>query len=91
MAGMRAALAGVLARFDPEPLESRLTNQNLLDSLVPMTRRAKLWDLFVELYGDIAREAEDDFHALFGREFVRAYEAQLSRLALERNRGRTAA
>lgn len=91
MAGMRAALAGVLARFDPEPLESRLTGQNLLDSLVPMTRRAKLWDLFVVLYGDIAREAEDDFHALFGREFLRAYEAQLSRLALERNRGRTAA
>jgi FHA domain-containing protein len=91
MAGMRAALAGVLARFDPEELEGRLTRQNLIDSLVPMTRRAKLWDLFIELYGEIAREATDDFHALFGREFLHAYEAQLSRLALDRNRGRPVA
>jgi FHA domain-containing protein len=79
MAGMRAALAGVLQRFDPTVLEQRLTAKSMLDSLLPMNRRAKLWDLYTELYRDIASEAEDDFHALFGREFLRAYEEQVKR------------
>jgi FHA domain-containing protein len=79
MAGMRAALAGVLQRFDPTVLEQRLTAKSMLDCLLPMNRRAKLWDLYTELYRDIASEAEDDFHALFGREFLRAYEEQVKR------------
>jgi FHA domain-containing protein len=80
MAGMRAALAGVLARFGPEELEKRLKQKSFLDGLVPMGRKARLWDLFAEMYGEISREAEDDFHAVFGREFVRAYEEQVARL-----------
>ncbi|MBC7944725.1 MAG: type VI secretion system-associated FHA domain protein TagH [Burkholderiales bacterium] len=79
-AGMRAALAAVLTRFDPSKLEHRLTQKGMIDTLVPMKRRARLWDLFEELYGDISREAEDDFHSLFGKEFLRAYEAQLDKL-----------
>ena len=80
MAGMRAALAGVLKRFDPAVLEHRLTQKTMMDSLLPMSRKAKLWDLFAELYGEISREAEDDFQALFGQEFLRAYEAQIAKL-----------
>lgn len=80
MAGMRAALAGVLARFGPEELEKRLKQKSFLDGLVPMTRKARLWDLFAEMYEEISREAEDDFHAVFGREFLRAYEEQVARL-----------
>ncbi|TAH48707.1 MAG: type VI secretion system-associated FHA domain protein TagH [Betaproteobacteria bacterium] len=80
MAGMRAALAGVLHRFDPAVLEQRLSGKSMLDSLLPMNRRARLWDLYTELFREIASEAEDDFHALFGREFLRAYEEQVERL-----------
>jgi FHA domain-containing protein len=83
VAGMRAALAGVLLRFNPGQLEERLTRKRVLDSLLPMTRKAKLWDLFEDMYGDISREAEEDFHALFGKEFVRAYEAQIEKLEKE--------
>ena len=83
LAGMQAALAGVLARFDPAQLEKRLTQKSLVDSFVPQNRRARLWDLFTEIYGDISKEAEDDFHALFGKEFVRAYEAQIAKLEQE--------
>ena len=36
-------------------------------------------------YGEISREAEDDFHALFGRESLRAYEEQVERLQAERD------
>lgn len=80
MAGMRAALAGVLERFDPEELERRLTQKTVIDTLLHINRKAKLWDLFAERYKEISHEAEEDFHALFGKEFLRAYEAQIARL-----------
>lgn len=80
MAGMRAALAGVLERFNPEQLEQRLTQKTMIDSLLPMHRKSKLWDLFSERFTDISKEAEDDFQALFGKEFLRAYEAQVAKL-----------
>lgn len=83
MAGMQSALKGVLARFNPERLEKRLQQKSVVDSLLPMNRRAKLWDLFNEMYGDISKEAEDDFHALFGKEFLRAYEEQIAKLQKE--------
>lgn len=81
MAGMRAALAGVLQRFNPAQLEQRLKHKTMLDSLLPGNRKAKMWDLFSDLYGDVSKEAEDNFHEMFGREFVRAYEAQIARLS----------
>jgi FHA domain-containing protein len=80
MSGMRAALEGILHRFDPAQLEQRLKQKTVLDSVLPINRKAKLWDQFSELYGDMSKEAEEDFHALFGREFVRAYEAQIEKL-----------
>lgn len=85
MAGMRAALASVLERFDPAELERRLTQKTVIDSLIPSHRKAKLWDMFADRYGEISREAEEDFHALFGKEFLRAYEAQLARLERDDN------
>lgn len=83
MAGTQAALAGVLARFDPAQLEKRLTQKSMLESLVPMHRKAKLWDLFTDLYSDISKEAEEDFNTLFGKAFVKAYEAQIEKLRQE--------
>jgi type VI secretion system FHA domain protein len=88
MAGMRAALDGVLHRFDPAQLEHRLSEQNVLDTLLPMHRKARLWALFGELYGELTREAQDDFDKLFGKEFVRAYQAQLDRLERDASAGR---
>ena len=87
LAGMRAALEEVLARFAPEELEERLSDPGVLDSLLPMNRRAKLWDLFVERYGEVASDAREDFNASFGKAFLRAYEAQVKRLRSEGKRG----
>jgi FHA domain-containing protein len=81
MAGMRAALAGVLERFQPELLEGRLTGQSMLDALLPINRKAKLWELFLQHYRVIRSDAEEDFHALFGKAFVEAYNAQVERLS----------
>ena len=80
MVGMQSALKAVLLRFKPENLEKRLQQTVLLEK-VPLYRRAKSWELFTELYGEIANEAEDDFQQLFGRAFSQAYEAQIRRLA----------
>jgi FHA domain-containing protein len=80
MVGMRAALAHVIARFEPEELEKKITSKSALDALFSANRKAKLWDQFVALYGGIASEAEDDFHNLFGKAFLEAYEEQMARL-----------
>jgi FHA domain-containing protein len=80
MAGMRAALAGVLARFEPGHLEAKLAGKSMLDSLMPGGRKAKLWDLYLQHFESIRNDAHDDFHNLFGAAFVAAYEEQLDQL-----------
>ena len=80
MAGMRAALAGVLGRFEPGQLEAKLGAGGMMDTLVPMHRRAKLWELYLQHFKRIQGDAEEDFHELFGKAFIRAYEDQLDRL-----------
>ena len=84
MAGTRSALEGVLARFAPQALEGKLVGKSMLDSLLPMAHRAKLWELYLQHYDAIREEAQEDFHALFGKAFVEAYEQQLEQLRRER-------
>lgn len=79
MTGMEAALRSLLGRLDPETLAGRIEGRGGLGGILG-GRKARYWDAFEEMYGEIAREAEDDFHALFAREFARAYEAQLKKL-----------
>ncbi len=80
MVGTRAALAHVIERFEPSALEKNITARSKLDAIFASNRKAKLWDQFVALYGSIATEAEDDFHNLFGKAFLKAYEEQMERL-----------
>lgn len=79
MAGMEAALEGLLGRFTPEQLERELGRHVVLDML-PMHRKARLWDTFQARYGEIRQAAETDFQTVFGREFLRAYEARIQEL-----------
>jgi len=83
MAGMRAALDGVLQRFDPQHLEAKLSKRSAIDSLIPATRKARLWESFQQLFGQLSSEAQDDFDELFGKAFLAAYEEQLDRLSAE--------
>lgn len=80
MAGMEAALQGVLKRFAPKTLERRLVSNSLLDNILPAAKKAKYWDIFGMMYSEIADEAQDDFQNLFGSEFTQAYEEQMNRL-----------
>jgi FHA domain-containing protein len=85
MAGTRAALEGVLERFAPQQLEAKLVGKSVLDSVLPMNRKAKLWELYLQHHGRIRDEAQDDFHALFGKAFLAAYEQQLERLRRDKS------
>lgn len=82
MAGVQAAIHHLLERFEPKALEARLAPAGGLSGLLS-SRDARNWQQFTELYQNIAREAEDDFQDLFGREFSRAYEEQSARLRRE--------
>ena len=75
VAGIQAALSGLLGRFDPAQLESRLEGSSAFDSMMPGGAKARRWDMLVELYGDISVEAERDFWSLFDKEFLKAYES----------------
>ncbi len=85
---LRAAMRALLARFEPGVLEERLGAAKGLDKLLPMARRSRYWDVFTEIYEDVARDAADGFMELFSEAFTRAYEDQIRRLAQAR---RTAA
>ncbi|KQX01200.1 hypothetical protein ASC94_00680 [Massilia sp. Root418] len=79
IAGMRAALDGVLARFNPALIEAK-EPEGVMDKMMATARKARMWDRMVELYDDILREADDDFQHLFGEKFSAAYEDQIGRL-----------
>ena len=78
MAGMRAAILGALRRFDP-PILERALDQNAKGFSLS-SRKAKLWDLFLALYDKLARDSQEDFNKVFGRDFIGAYQAQLRRM-----------
>ncbi|MES2072917.1 MAG: type VI secretion system-associated FHA domain protein TagH [Pseudomonadota bacterium] len=84
LAGMRAALSGVLQRFDPTVIEERLQVPTVMDKMLAANRKAKMWDRLVDLYKEISNEADDDFQRLFGEKFAAAYEEQIQRLRQSR-------
>ena len=79
MSGMEAALKDLLGRLDPNELSERIETGGGLGNLLG-GKRARYWEAYEKMYAEIAKEAEDDFQSAFGREFARAYEAQLSKL-----------
>ncbi|MBL1437533.1 MAG: type VI secretion system-associated FHA domain protein TagH [Rhodobacteraceae bacterium] len=76
MTGMQAAIKQLLERFDPARLSAKMEAKKSLFG----GGKAKRWDVFEKMYSEIAAEAEDDFQALFGQAFAKAYEEQLRKL-----------
>jgi len=80
MTAMRVAAERTLKRFEPQALESRLARGGMLDSLLPMSRKARLWDLFLEQYRAISDEAQEGFREAFEHAFAEAYGQEVARL-----------
>jgi type VI secretion system FHA domain protein len=78
IAGMRAAILGAIRRFDPKMLEAEL--EKSAGGGFSLNRKAKLWDEFAAYQQKLARDAEDDFNKVFGREFMGTYMAQVRQL-----------
>ncbi len=79
ISGMEAAFKAMLKRLDPQTLAGRLEERGGLSSFLS-GKKARYWEVYERMYGEIAQEAEDDFHTLFGKEFARAYQEQLKKI-----------
>ena len=84
MAGTRAALLAALQMFSPDTVEKRIKKSGALDSVLPALHRAKLWESFLAMYGELEKEAEDHFDRLLNQEFARAYAEQGKKLRLKK-------
>lgn len=76
LAGMRAALHDMIARLSPEATEQEEGAARGLAQRFPALREAALWRRHKAAYERMQAELDDVFEATFGREFVKAYEAQ---------------
>jgi type VI secretion system protein len=76
LAGLKAALHGLLQRFDPAALERRFQGGGL-GGLLPGGGKARYWEQFKQVHAEVARDAEEGFLQLFAQELNRAYEAQV--------------
>ena len=71
LSGIEAALQSLLHRFSPEQFDQRLDG-GALDRFLPANRKARQWELLLELYEDIAKEAQEDFWSVFERDVLSA-------------------
>lgn len=79
IAGIRAIIASMLQSFNPEQLEEEARQAGSVSRIgLPGSRKAALWEHFVERYGETAGEIEDDFHTLFGEAFLHAYDLEVN-------------
>lgn len=79
VAGMEVALKDVLKRLAPSELEKKIATDAGLGHMLK-SKKARYWEIYEKMYGEISDQAENDFHELFAREFARAYQEQLEKL-----------
>jgi len=90
--GVRVAFASMLEAFDPQELQQEfaaVAKRGGPLSGVLGGAKSKYWDLYVERFTALQRDADDTFRRLFGDVFAQAYEGQLERLkglASQRNK-----
>lgn len=75
MGAMQAAVRALLERLDPASLRAEAEQGR---AMLPAQRRARAFDAFEALHGEISRALADDFDSVFGKAFARAYERALS-------------
>ena len=79
VAGMRAAIIGVLRKLNPHALEVAFEKSTTAGLPLP-GRKGRLWDLFVAHHEKLAHDAQEDVNKIVGREFMTAYQSQLRRM-----------
>lgn len=77
VAGTKASMMRVLSRLRPERFENQL-KPAMHYRVLPMLRKAALWDQYCQQHRKIAAEAQDNFKTLFGPDFLEAYEKEVA-------------
>jgi type VI secretion system protein ImpI len=85
LAGMRAAYAFMLQRFDPQTLKAQFDAKPGRKGFGFGTH-GRHWEAFEEYYKEITADSDDCFRRLFGDQFARAYEEQIQLLRAARDR-----
>ena len=80
LAGMRVAYQAMLAEFEPGQLQEKFDRQVKTGSFLSGPAKSKYWELYVNKFHDMVKDADSCFRHLFGDEFAKAYEEQLARL-----------
>ena len=86
LAGVRAGFENLMNRFDPAQLQEMFDRQGKRGGLFG-SGKASYWERYAERYNEMSADRDETFRRLFGEEFARAYEQQLS--VLKRGRGGT--
>jgi type VI secretion system protein ImpI len=86
LAGVRAGFDNLIDRFDPAQLQEAFERQGKRGGLFGGSK-VTYWERYTERYEEMTKDRDDTFRRLFGEEFARAYEQQLS--VLKRGRGGT--
>ena len=76
LAGVRAAFESLMTHFNPDRFEQETDGSKRS----AFAGKGKYWDRYREHFEGLSRDPDDCFRRLFGDEFARAYEEQLSRL-----------
>jgi predicted component of type VI protein secretion system len=72
LSGVRAAFVDSVRRLDPALIEQGVPS-HATDSLMPMRRKARAWEVFRAQYAELERSLAGDGLDIFGSEFARAY------------------
>ena len=84
---MQAAFVDFVRRLDPTDLRERFDRGLKRGGLLGAANKMKYWDLYAELYQNLAQMPKDELPHVFIEEFARAYETKVKELAARRGRG----
>jgi type VI secretion system protein ImpI len=77
LASLRVAFDYMLHQFDPDVLQAQIAKQGGRGSVLGIGGKPKLWEAYVQRYGELAADRDFAFRRLFGEEFGKAYEQNL--------------
>jgi type VI secretion system protein ImpI len=90
LAGMRAAFDTMVQQFSPERFEQDAEGGKR-GGFMDFSGKGKSWERYREHWDAMNRNPDERFRRLFGEEFAKAYEEQLSRLKSARRMQQTGA
>ncbi len=76
LAGVRAGFDNLMNRFDPAQLQESIDRQGKRGLFGG--GKTSYWERYAERFQEMSADRDETFRRLFGEEFARAYEQQLS-------------